>query len=196
MMETLTQDIRFGVCMLAKRPAFTAIVVLVLAVGSGANTALFSVFKTVVLSPLPISQLQTLTRMLNNTMATPRFCMMLLLLVVTLAMMGIYAAIAYALGERMHEIGIRMVSGAERWDVLALVFRQNAVSTLLGRLLGILLAIGLTSLIRNSLQGISPMGPVSIITTVVVLAMISLLAGYVPARRAVRIEPMEALRYE
>jgi len=97
---------------------------------------------------------------------------------------------------RTNEIGLRMALGATRWDVLALVFRQNAVSTLAGLVLGILLAIGLTSLIRNSLQGISPMDPVSIIATVVVLAMTSLLAGYIPARRAVKIDPMEALRYE
>ncbi|MBL7184901.1 MAG: ABC transporter permease [Phycisphaerae bacterium] len=113
-----------------------------------------------------------------------------------LAGLGLYAVKGHLVATRTNEIGLRMALGAKRWDVLALVFRQNAVSTLAGLVLGILLAIGLTSLIRNSLQGISPMDPVSIITTVVVLAVTSLLAGYVPARRAVNIDPMEALRYE
>jgi len=113
-----------------------------------------------------------------------------------LAGLGLYAVKGHLVATRTNEIGLRMALGATRWDVLALVFRQNAVSTLAGLVLGILLAIGLTSLIRNSLQGISPMDPVSIIATVVVLAMTSLLAGYIPARRAVKIDPMEALRYE
>ena len=113
-----------------------------------------------------------------------------------LAGLGLYAVKAYMVASRTNEIGLRMALGATRWDVLALVFRQNAVSTLAGLVLGILLAIGLTSLIRSGLHGINPMDPVSIIATVVVLAMTSLLAGYVPARRAVKIDPMKALRYE
>ena len=113
-----------------------------------------------------------------------------------LAGLGLYAVKGHLVATRTNEIGLRMALGATRWDVLALVFRQNAVSTLVGLVLGILLAIGLTSLIRSGLHGINPMDPVSIIATVVVLAMTSLLAGYVPARRAVMIDPMEALRYE
>lgn len=113
-----------------------------------------------------------------------------------LAGLGLYAVKAYMVATRTNEIGLRMALGATRWDVLALVFRQNAVSTLAGLVLGILLAIGLTSLVRSGLHGINPMDPMSIIATVVVLALTSLLAGYVPARRAVKIDPMEALRYE
>ncbi len=113
-----------------------------------------------------------------------------------LAGLGLYGVKAHLVAVRTSEIGLRMALGARRQDVLRLIFRQNAVTTLVGLVLGILLAIGLTSLVRSSLQGISPMDPVSIITTVVVLAVTSLLAGYVPARRAVKIDPMEALRYE
>jgi hypothetical protein len=113
-----------------------------------------------------------------------------------LAGLGLYAVKAHLVATRTSEIGLRMALGARRKDVLFLVFRQNAVSTLVGLLLGILLAIGLTSLVRSSLQGVSPMDPLSIIATVVVLASTSLLAGYVPAHRAVKIDPMEALRYE
>jgi len=97
---------------------------------------------------------------------------------------------------RTREIGVRMALGASRRSVLALVFRQNGVSILVGLVLGILLAIGLTSLIRGTLYGIGPMDPVSIAATVLVMTTVSLLAGYVPACRAVRIDPMEALRVE
>lgn len=113
-----------------------------------------------------------------------------------LAGLGLYAVKAYMVATRTSEIGVRMALGASRRSVLALVFRQNGVSTLVGLVLGIVLAIGLTSLIRGTLYGIGPMDPLSIIATVTVLALTSLLAGYVPARRAVRIDPMEALRYE
>jgi ABC-type antimicrobial peptide transport system permease subunit len=113
-----------------------------------------------------------------------------------LAGLGLYAVKAHKVATRTREIGVRMALGASRRSVLALVLRQNGASTLVGLVLGIVLAIGLTSLIRGALYGIGPMDPVSIIATVVVLAMTSLLAGYVPARRAVKIDPMEALRYE
>jgi predicted permease len=113
-----------------------------------------------------------------------------------LAGLGLYAVKAHMVATRTREIGVRMALGASRRSVLALVFRQNGLSTLVGLVLGILLAISLISLIRGVLYGISPIDPVSIAATVVALAVVSLLAGYVPARRAVRIDPMEALRYE
>jgi predicted permease len=113
-----------------------------------------------------------------------------------LAGLGLYAIMAHRVAARTREIGLRMALGASRRSVLGLVFRQNGVSTLVGLVLGILLAMGLTSLIRGALHGISPMDPVSIAATVTVLAVTSLLAGYVPARRAARVDPMVALRYE
>jgi putative ABC transport system permease protein len=113
-----------------------------------------------------------------------------------LAGLGLFAVKAHMVATRTREIGVRMALGASRRSVLALVLRQNGVSTLVGLILGILLAVGLTSLIRGALYGISPMDPVSIAATVILLTTTSLLAGYVPARRAVRIDPMEALRLE
>jgi predicted permease len=113
-----------------------------------------------------------------------------------LAGLGLYAVKGHLVATRTNEIGLRMALGARRSDVLALVFRQNAVSTLVGLALGILLAIGLATLIRSGLYGLSPMDPVSIVATITVLGLTSLLAGFFPARRAVKIDPMEALRYE
>ena len=113
-----------------------------------------------------------------------------------LAGLGLYAVKARMVATRTREIGVRMALGASRRSVLALVFRQNGVSTLVGLVFGVLLAIGLAPLIRGALYGISPVDPVSMAATVILLSMTSLLAGYIPARRAVRIDPMEALRVE
>jgi predicted permease len=118
------------------------------------------------------------------------------ILSVFLAGLGLYAVKAQMVATRTREIGVRMALGASRRSVLALVLRQNGVSTLVGLVLGIVLAIGLTSLIRGALHGVSPVDPMSIGATVLVMTTASLLAGFVPACRAVRIDPMEALRYE
>jgi len=113
-----------------------------------------------------------------------------------LAGLGLYAVKGYMVASRTPEIGIRMALGATRRDVLVLVFLQGAASTFVGLSIGILLAVALARVIRSGLYGISPIDPVSIGATVALLAVVSLLAGYIPARRAARIDPMVALRYE
>jgi ABC-type antimicrobial peptide transport system permease subunit len=110
--------------------------------------------------------------------------------------LGLYAVKGHMVASRTPEIGIRMALGATRRDVLAMVFLQGVASTLIGLSLGILLAAALARLIRSEFHGISPLDPASIGTTVALLALVSLLAGYMPARRAARIDPMIALRYE
>jgi len=113
-----------------------------------------------------------------------------------LAGLGLYAVKGHMVASRTPEIGIRMALGATRRDVLVLVFLQGAASTFVGLSIGILLAVALARVIRSGLYGISPIDPVSIGATVALLAVVSLLAGYIPARRAARIDPMVALRYE
>jgi predicted permease len=113
-----------------------------------------------------------------------------------LAGLGLYAVKGHMVASRTPEIGIRMALGATGRDVLVLVFLQGVASTLMGLSIGILLAVALARVIRSGLYGISPIDPVSIGATVALLAVVSLLAGYIPARRAARIDPMVALRYE
>ncbi len=113
-----------------------------------------------------------------------------------LAALGIYAIKGYMVASRTPEIGIRMALGASRKDVMLLVLRQGAVSTLLGLGLGLGAGLGLAHLLRSMFLNVSPLDPISIGVTIVVLALTSVLAGWIPARRAVRIDPMEALRYE
>jgi len=130
------------------------------------------------------------------TKVVARLAVMFGAMALFLAGMGLYAVKSHMVASRTSEIGIRMALGATRWDILTLVLRQGAISTFVGLLVGALLAIVMTRVIRSALPGISTIDLVSIIVTVVILTATSLLASYIPARRALRIDPMEALRYE
>jgi predicted permease len=113
-----------------------------------------------------------------------------------LAGMGLYAVKSHMVAARTPEIGIRMALGATQRDILTLVLRQGAISTFVGLLAGMLLALVMTRVIRSALYGVSTVDLVSIVVTVVVLTATSLLATYIPARRALRIDPKTALQYE
>jgi len=127
---------------------------------------------------------------------TARLATMFGVMALFLAGLGLYAVKGHMVASRTPEIGIRMALGATQRNVLAMVFLQGIVSTLVGLSIGVLLAAALARLIRAGLYGISPLDPASIGATMALLAAISLLAGYIPARRAARIDPMAALRYE
>jgi putative ABC transport system permease protein len=113
-----------------------------------------------------------------------------------LAALGIYAIKGYMVASCTPEIGIRMALGATRKDIMLLVFRQGSQLTLLGLGCGLAGGLALAHLLRSMILNVSPVDPVSIGATIVVLALTSVLAGMIPALRAARIEPMEALRYE
>jgi len=113
-----------------------------------------------------------------------------------LAALGIYALKGSMVASRTSEIGIRMALGATRRDILVMVLREGIVLTLVALVVGVFLALAAARVVRSALYGVSPVDPLSIGATVVLLGFASLLAGYLPARRAAKVDPMVALRCE
>jgi predicted lysophospholipase L1 biosynthesis ABC-type transport system permease subunit len=113
-----------------------------------------------------------------------------------LAALGIYAIKGYMVASRTSEIGIRKALGATHQDIMGMVLREGLVLTVAGLLVGLLLGLGVARVSASLLYGVSPVDPVSIIVTVVLLGAASLLASYIPARRAAKVDPMVALRCE
>ncbi len=113
-----------------------------------------------------------------------------------LAALGIYAIKGFMVVSRTPEIGIRKALGATHWDIMSMVFREGLVLTVVGVFFGLLLGLGVARVAASLLYGVSPIDPVSVVATVVLLALTAVLAGLIPARRAARIDPMAALRYE
>jgi len=114
----------------------------------------------------------------------------------TLALVGVYGVISYSTSRRTHEIGIRMALGARPSDIWRIVFRQGLAIVGAGALIGILAALGLTRVMASFLYGISAHDPLTYLGVTLGIAAVALLACYIPSRRATRIDPMEALRYE
>jgi putative ABC transport system permease protein len=112
------------------------------------------------------------------------------------AALGIYAIKDYMVASRTSEVGIRMALGATRGNIMGMVLREGLVLTLVGLMVGLLLGLGVAKVAASMLYGVRPVDPASIIVTVALLGAASLLAGYIPARRAARVDPMVALRYE
>ena len=110
--------------------------------------------------------------------------------------LGIYAIKGYMVTSRTPEIGIRKAMGATVKDIMVMVFLEGIVLTVVGLIVGLLLGLGAARVIASELYGVSPVDPVSIAVSVVLLGAASLLASYIPARRAAKIDPMAALRYE
>jgi len=143
---------------------------------------------------------QSMDQIIADSLAQRRFSMILLggfaALALLLASVGIYGVISHVVGQRTHEIGIRMALGARRPDVLRLVLVGAGRLAMIGVAIGLVAALGLTRLMGNLLYGVSPRDPLTFIAVPAILISVALLASYLPARRATKVDPMTALRYE
>ena len=143
---------------------------------------------------------QSMPAIISDSLAARRFSMILLgifsALALVLATVGIYGVISHLVGQRTHEIGVRMALGAQHCDVLRLVLGQGARMASLGILIGCAAALALAPLMNNFLFNVKPTDPVTFLSVAGLIGVVALLACYLPARRAMRIDPMMALREE
>jgi putative ABC transport system permease protein len=148
----------------------------------------------------PVSRVQTMDQILSDSVARRRLYAVLLgvfaWVALLLAAAGIYGVVSYSVTQRTREIGIRVALGAGRVDVLWLIIAQAAKLALTGELAGILLALGLTRLMASLLFGISAADPLTFAAVAILLSTVALAACYIPARRAIRVDPTVALRNE
>jgi predicted permease len=149
---------------------------------------------------IPVLQTLTLADQFDNNIAQERMLTTLGgffgALALLLAAVGLYGVMAHAVARRVREIGIRMALGARGGEVLWLILRETLLMVGIGALIGIPAALALTRLLATFLYGLTPQDPLSIAASTVILIAITALAGYIPARRATRVDPMIALRYE
>ena len=145
-------------------------------------------------------EFQPMTKVVSDSIAAQRFTMILLgvfaALALVLSAVGIFGVISYVTGQRTQEIGIRVAMGAQRSDVLRLVLGHGMRVALLGVAIGLAAALGLTRLIASQLYGVSANDPLTFAGVAALLTCVALAACYIPARRAMRVDPMVALRYE
>jgi putative ABC transport system permease protein len=162
---------------------------------SAAQNVVWSVNKDV-----PLASVRTMQDLIANSVQRRKFSMSLLTIFAAVAMLlaaiGLYGVMSYSVAQRTHEIGIRMALGARRPDVLVLVLKQGMALALMGIAAGAILSLGVTRLISGMLFGIAATDPLTFAGVAALLGTVAFLASYLPARRASKVDPMVALRYE
>jgi putative ABC transport system permease protein len=148
----------------------------------------------------PLYDIKTLDEYVGRSVEQDKFITLMLGIfagvALLLTLVGLYGVLAYSVAQRTHEIGVRMALGAQEGNVLRLVLAQGLLLTLLGVAAGVVGALATTPLIRAELFGIGSADPVTFLVLAVLLAAVAMAAGWIPARRATRVDPMVALRYE
>jgi len=149
---------------------------------------------------LPVSQVQMVDEYLARQVDVPRDSMLIVgafgAIAWLLATLGIYGTVAYGVVQRTHEIGVRMALGAQRAEVLRMVLRQGAILTVIGTIIGVTGATALTRYLQSLLFRLTPLDPATFIGVTVLFATVAMLASYLPARRATKVDPLIALRCE
>jgi predicted permease len=149
---------------------------------------------------LPLASVRTMQEVYEKSMARTAFTLVMLGIAGTMAlalgMIGIYGVMSYTMSQRKREIGIRLALGAQRGDVLQMALTQGTKLALVGVAIGIGAGFGLTTLMRSLLFGVSAHDPMTFAGAAALLILVAVVACYIPARRATRVDPMVALRYE
>jgi len=148
----------------------------------------------------PIGDVRTMESAAAESVAPQRLTMTVSMLfaalALVLAMVGLYGVISYSVAQRTHEFGVRVALGAARRDILKLVLGQGSRVILVGVGMGILGALALTRFVSSLLFGVKPTDPLTFLGVTLLLIAVALLASYIPARRATKVDPLVALRYE
>ena len=147
-----------------------------------------------------MSNVQTLNQVISDSLAERQFSMIVLgvfaAVALLLSTLGIYGVISYLVGQRAHELGIRLALGAGRMDIMRLVLSHGMKMAIAGVVIGLVAAFGLTRLMASMLFGVRPTDPATFAIIASVLIVVAFLACYLPARRATKVDPLTALRSE
>jgi ABC-type antimicrobial peptide transport system permease subunit len=149
---------------------------------------------------LPLTEFGTMADIHRQSMALTSFSLVMLAAASGMALLlgatGLFAVISYSISQRTHDIGVRMALGAQKSDVLRLVMRQGMTLSLIGLVIGAVAALGVTRFLTNLLYGVKPTDSLTFVAVSLILTGLALLACWIPARRAMKVDPIVALRHE